>query len=119
MLKWGEGIDVGDIRKLLSEREYDSETQSILYYLIALQSEWLGKSKETAEAIAISVEKCSDHVNNLLMCAKYFEDKAYFCHQMAKKNYKRISCSDIKSYIDPHIFIGEHISGIYGFDDSL
>ena len=116
MLKWGKGIENGYIQELLSEREYDSETESIFYYLLALQLEQSGRPNEVFNAISISVEKCSDHVNNLLMYAKYLKNNESWCHQKAKMNYKRIDCSNINAYIDPSIFIGEYISGIYRAD---
>lgn len=113
MLKWGDGFDVEYIKKLISENKYDAETESVFYYLIALQFEQMGMQDEMKEAITTSVEKCTSHVNNLLMYAKYSLNNADFYLKKANSNYKDIVYSDITSYANPSFFIGEHISGIY------
>lgn len=46
LLQWGTGIDLEQIKVLLSMKNYDSETESLFYYLMALQLERFGNKKK-------------------------------------------------------------------------
>lgn len=119
-LQWGNGIHTELLRKIVSvDLHENDELTSLIYYLIALQYKQDGNKKDAMKAIEVSVEKCSFHVNNLLMYAKYLDNNSAYYIQLAKNNLKSIQIEGLESYTDPDIFIGEHISGIYMSQDAF